>query len=93
MISTKPMDIEYDRYGRMRYHPEIHTNQGRPWLASDEKYLIEYYEKLGPEEVSLSLGRTIHTVMTRAYELRKKGQMSNRSINTKHSRVKKWSNS
>lgn len=68
-------DISYDRYGRMNYHPDFHPNQGKPWTTSDEKYLVENYEKFGPEQVSLELGRTIHTVMTRAYELRKSGRM------------------
>lgn len=82
-------EIEYDPYGRMKYHPEIHFNQGKPWLVTDEKYLIEHYEKVGPEEVSFSLGRTIHTVMTRAYEPRKKGRMPKRSTNTMHRRMKR----
>jgi predicted NAD-dependent protein-ADP-ribosyltransferase YbiA (DUF1768 family) len=82
------MDITYDQYGRMQYHPEIHYNQGKVWLNSDEKYLIQYYEKDGPEQVSLALGRTVHTIMTRAYELRKKGIMPKRSINTKFRRIK-----
>ncbi len=67
--------VEYDKHGRMRYHPEIHLRQKEPWSSDDEKYLIENYAKLGPEDVSFSLGRTITTVMTRAYELRKKGLM------------------
>ena len=82
------MDVTYDRYGRMNYHPELHTNQGKPWLTTDEKFLIECYEKLGPDEVALVLGRTIHTVMNRAYELRKKGTMPKRSIRTNFRRTK-----
>ena len=82
------MDVTYDRYGRMQYHPEIHFNQDKPWLNSDEKYLIEYYEKDGPDKVALALGRTVHTIMTRAYELRKKGAMPKRSIKTNFRRTK-----
>lgn len=75
------MKITYDRYGRMNYNPEFHYNQKKPWTIKDEKFLIEMYEKIGPDEISIYLGRTIHTVMTRAYELRKKGLMKKRSIN------------
>ena len=82
------MDVTYDRYGRMNFCPEIHFNQGKPWLVSDEKYLIECYEKLGPDQVSMALGRTIHTVMTRAYELRKKGSMPKRTSKTSHRRTR-----
>lgn len=78
MPSTKTdsIPVTYDRYGRMNYHPEFHGKQGEPWTTTDEKYLIENYEILGPEQVSLAMERTIHTVMTRAYELRKAGRMS-----------------
>ncbi len=65
----------YDGYGRMQYHPDFHPNHGKPWTTHDERYLIDYYEKLGPEQVSLELGRTIHTVMQRACQLRKSGLM------------------
>jgi hypothetical protein len=68
--------VTYDRYGRMNYHPGLHHNQKKPWVISDQKYLIENYERVGPTEISLALGRTIHTVMTRVYELRKKGLMA-----------------
>lgn len=67
--------ITYDRFGRMRYHPDYHENHGRPWLAKDEQYLIENYDVIGPEEVSFTLGRTIQTVMTYAFKLRRAGKM------------------
>ncbi len=74
------MTVAYDRYGRMRYHPDFHPNQSKPWLIKDQGFLIDYYEKLGPDEISLVLGRTIHSIMMRACELRKKGDMPKRSI-------------
>jgi hypothetical protein len=67
--------VTYDKYGRMQYHPDFHGRQKLPWTTSEERYLISNYESQGPEEVSLALERTIHTVMTRAYQLRKKGMM------------------
>lgn len=66
----------YDRYGRMRYHPSYHPRQKTPWTTSDEAYLIAHYVAQGPEHVSLALGRTIQTVMTRAWELRQQGRMA-----------------
>lgn len=73
------MDITYDRHGRMNYHPDFHFNHKKPWSTQDQQFLIEMYERIGPDQVALSLGRTIHVVMTRAYELRKKGLMPKRS--------------
>ena len=83
-----PSDVTYDKYGRMQYHPSLHSNQMLPWTTTDQKYLIDNYELLGPEEVSLGLERTIHTVMTRAYQLRKSGLMSKRTLKRNHKRLK-----
>lgn len=87
-MNTDKIEVTYDRYGRMNYHPDYHGNQGKPWLAKDEKYLIDNYESLGPEQVSFALERTIHTVMTRAYELRKKKLMPKPKTNKKHRRAR-----
>lgn len=81
--------LEYDRHGRLKFHPEYHPNHKAPWMTSDERFLIENYENLGPEAVAAALGRTIGVVMTRAYELRKAGKMPTRSENApKHKRIK-----
>lgn len=68
--------VQYDREGRMKYHPDYHTKHQEPWTYVDEKYLIDNYAIDGPETVSFALGRTIHVVMTRAYQLRKEGKMA-----------------
>lgn len=68
--------VTYDNQGRMQYHPEFHDKHKRPWTAPDQKYLIENYELLGPEQISLELERTVDTVMRRASDLRKQGLMS-----------------
>ncbi len=78
----------YDRYGRMNYHPDYHPNQWRPWTTTDQQYLIDYYEALGPDQISFDLGRTIHTIMTRAYELRKNGEMPKPKRRVRHRRVR-----
>lgn len=79
--------VTYDKYGRMNYHPDFHGKQKQPWSTADQKYLIENYERFGPEQVSLDLERTIHTVMTRAYELRKKGLMPRPAKKVSHKRT------
>ena len=88
MSTVQASQPTYDAYGRMNYHPEFHPNQGTPWTTTDQNYLIEFYEKLGPEQVSLELGRTIHTVMTRAYELRKRGVTPKAAGKTYHRRTR-----
>ena len=75
----------FDRFGRMQFHPDFHPNHGKPWKTGEEQYLIDYYGKLGPEQVSLELGRTIHTVMQYARKLRRSGRL--RSRRTYHRRT------
>ena len=77
--------VTYDVYGRMQYHPDFHPNHGMPWKTTDQSYLMERYELDGPEQVSFALGRTIHTVMEKAYELRKLCLMP-RPVKLKHHR-------
>lgn len=66
----------YDYAGRMKYNPMIHFNNGTPWSAEDVQYLIEFYNGIGPAELSISLGRTEYTVRSKAADLRKKGLLS-----------------
>jgi hypothetical protein len=69
------LPVRYDKTGKMLYHPQLHGKRWRPWTTSEQAFLIENYEHLGPEQVSLALERTMQTVMTRVYELRRAGQM------------------
>ena len=78
----------FDEWGRPQYNPDIHGNHKKPWTNRDEQYLIENYEKDGPSNTALALERTLHTVMSRAWQLRKAGKMPKRSTGTKsHSRT------
>lgn len=80
---------EYDKEGRMKFHPAYHPDHRSAWSNSDEKYLIENYEISGPEMTAAALGRTVGTVMTRAYELRRDGKMPKRRVGTKsHKRAR-----
>lgn len=90
-IAINPNEIQgvtYDRYGRMNYHPELHGKQKMPWTVIDQKYLIENYDLLGPEQLSFDLERTIHTVMQRACQLRKQGMMTKPAKRNYHKRMR-----
>ncbi len=88
-MNSNLIPVTYDAYGRMQYHPDFHPNHGLPWKTTEQKYLIERYELDGPEQVSFALGRTIHTVMAKAYELRKLGLMSKPTKIKPHRRVQR----
>lgn len=67
--------IEYDNSGRMRYNPYFHARQGMPWTIEELKYLIDFYEFAGAEEISFALERTPASIMQKANDLRRKGLM------------------
>lgn len=80
------MKLQYDRWGRMKYCQELHFNQGKSWTKEDEEYLIEWYDKIGPDEMSFALGRTIGTIMTKVGKLRNQGYLIERSGNKKRTK-------
>lgn len=67
--------IEYDKAGRMKYNPDLHPNQCKLWQNDELDYLINWYSKIGLEEMSLALGRSEGTIATKVSMLRKKGVM------------------
>lgn len=81
--------IRYDSWGRMYYNPEFHSNNGKPWSTKDLRYLIDWYDIAGAEEMSFALERTIKTIQMKVYSLRKQGVMNRPNKSTKHKRIKK----
>lgn len=68
--------LEFDKCGRLKYNPGLHTNQFKPWDNEELEYLINWYSKIGLEEMSLALGRSEGTIATKVNLLRKEGLMS-----------------
>lgn len=67
--------VEYDKSGRMKYNPLYHAKHGMPWSFEDLQYLINWYDLIGPEEMSFALERTISTINQKVVELRREGVM------------------
>lgn len=67
--------IEYDRFGRMKYNPEFHKRCGVVWNKSELKYLVDWYDKIGAEEMSFALERPISAVSEKVAVLRRRGIM------------------
>ena len=78
--------IEYDRYGRMKYNPEFHPNNGKLWNDEDLEYLKTWYDQIGIEEMSYALGRTMGTVYNMVSRLRKEGIMKYPEVQMRTSR-------
>ena len=68
--------VEYDKCGRMKYNPDLHDRQGKPWDDEEIEYLIVWYTKIGLEEMSLALGRTEGTIAQKVNQFRNQGKMS-----------------
>jgi hypothetical protein len=68
--------VEYDNYGRMKYNPDLHDRQGTPWTHNELNYLIDWYDLIGVEEMSLALGRTEVSITHKVNVLRRQGRMS-----------------
>lgn len=79
--------IEYDNWGRMKYNPEIHFNQGHNWTTEELDYLVNWLDKIGLEEMSLALGRTETSIATKVHKLRREGLMSKQNKIVNHPRL------
>lgn len=66
---------QYDQAGRVKFPPGTSSRSGKPWRVSEEKFLIEFYDSLGNEECSLSLGRSGSAVSNKVRLLREQGRM------------------
>lgn len=51
------------------------TSNNHHWTTSEQKFLIENYEELGAEKMSLQLNRSYKSVAQRVCELRAGGLM------------------
>jgi len=67
--------VKYDNAGRMKYNPDLHDRQGKLWDDDEKEYLINWYNIIGLEEMSLALGRTEGTVANKVNQLRSLGKM------------------
>lgn len=63
--------IEYDNFGRMKYHPEYHFSHGKRFSKEELMYLCRFWEFDNRKDVALALGKTEHTLATKVWELRR----------------------
>ncbi|AYE35279.1 hypothetical protein [Clostridium septicum] len=67
--------LEFDDYGRIKYNPKFHAKSGTPWSYEDEKYLIDWYEIIGIEELSFALERPEANISSKIYKLKREGKI------------------
>lgn len=66
--------VEYDKFGRMKYHPEYHENHGKPFKLDELIYLCKYWETDGAQSLSLGLARTEKALYQKVSDLKKNNQ-------------------
>lgn len=84
MNDIHEQDFEYDKYGRLKYHPELHPRHGQPYTEEDKEYLCKFWEVDGRRLMSYALGRPEHSLDAMIYTLRKKGLFNHYKNLNKH---------
>jgi hypothetical protein len=65
--------LDFDRYGRMRYHPDYHFSHGKKMSEAELEYLCKFYEFDHARHLAFALGRTEHTLRIKVDALKRKG--------------------
>jgi DNA-binding MarR family transcriptional regulator len=65
--------IEYDRQGRMKYHPDYHHNHNKPYTMKELSYICKHYKRGQVKSLALALGRTEHSIRVLVNKLRRDG--------------------
>jgi Mn-dependent DtxR family transcriptional regulator len=66
-------NIAFDNFGRMKFNPSFHPNQGKHFSDSDLEYLCKYYDYDSPSTIALALGRTEQSVTNKILQLKRLG--------------------
>lgn len=75
MVKTYTKDgIEYCKSNhRMCYNSEFHDQHGKGWSKEDLAYMVQMRPHTQWADISLALGRTHGTCMSKYYMLKKRG--------------------
>lgn len=57
-VSIPSEGIEYDEDGRLKYHPDFHTEQGKQFTTMEIAYLCKFLDTDDLKSLSFALGRT-----------------------------------
>lgn len=68
--------VKYDRWGRMKYHPDYHPNQGKDYTTQELSYICKHYIRGNVKTLSFDVGRTEHSIRQRINMLRKNGEFN-----------------
>ncbi len=66
-------ELEYDNLGRLKYNEAFHFNHGKPFSEEDLIYLCKFWETEDVKSLSLGLGRTEMTLVSKITRLKQDG--------------------
>jgi len=64
---------EYDKFGRMKFHPDYHFTHGQPFTESELEYICKYFEADGLKMLSFAIGKTEKAISNKLSQLKKSG--------------------
>lgn len=86
-------EFQYDNFGRMKYHPEIHFSHGKPFTEVELEYICKYHEVDDLKTLAFAIGKTEMTVATRITLLKKEGKFQYyRRLNKHWGYLNEWEN-
>ena len=66
--------LRYTNNGkRLAYHPDFHTNHGKPWTVKETAYLCHFYDTVRLADLAIDMGRTQATIAQKKSILVKEG--------------------
>jgi hypothetical protein len=65
--------VQYDSYGRMKYHPEYHENHKKGYTVKDLAYICQQYRRGNVKTLALAVGRTEGSLRTLVDKMRQDG--------------------
>ncbi|GLC88230.1 DNA-entry nuclease [Lysinibacillus piscis] len=70
---AEEIEITYDKFGRMNYHPDFHFAQDKPFSESNLEYICKFYEVDDARTISFAIGKTEQTIRAKVTELKENG--------------------
>lgn len=73
IVTLDDPPVEYDRNGKMKYHPEYHRRHGTRFTVGEYIYLCKFWGKDKILDIALALERTEQGVYNAVRSLQERG--------------------
>lgn len=66
-------EIQLDKQGRMKYHPDFHPNHNKHYTESELEYLCKYWEHDHRRTMAFALGRPEASLASAVQKMKREG--------------------